>query len=212
MVTGRRQGLHASLTRMVSFEEPDAELVSRHRAVARIDARLILESQSGNRLNAVLGSGLDQYAEEGFPEEWKLHHQGGLTGYGGREIFATPRAEHRLEANQVVAWNPSITRVKSEDTVLIGTKGPEVLTMSDSWPLRTVGLPAARCSAPRSWRGEPGTTTAGVGTSWNQTHAGKPSDQSLTARVPLTSPASSLHTFFASSLSVRSMGDVSAMS
>ena len=148
VVTGRRQGLHASLTRMVSFEEPDAELVSRHRAVVRIDARLILESQSGNRLNAVLGSGLDQYAEEGFPGEWKLHHQGGLTGYGGREIFATPRAEHRLEANQVVAWNPSITRVKSEDTLLIGTRGPEVLTESDSWPLHTVHLPAGEMPRP----------------------------------------------------------------
>lgn len=134
VVTGRRHGLHASLTRMVSFAGAGAELESRHRAVARVDARMILESRPGNSLNAVFGSGLDQYAEEGFPEEWKLHHQGGLTGYGGREVFATLKSEHRLKANQVVAWNPSIARVKSEDTVLVGAGGPEVLTRSDSWP------------------------------------------------------------------------------
>ena len=148
VVTGRRHGLHASLTRMVSFGEPDGDLVSRHRAVARIDARLILESRPGKRLNAVFGFGLDQYAKEGFPEEWKLHHQGGLTGYGGREIFATPRSEHELKANQVVAWNPSVTRVKSEDTVLIGSKEPEVLTRSDNWPHRTLDLPAGEIQRP----------------------------------------------------------------
>jgi hypothetical protein len=33
-----------------------------------------------------------------------------------------------------VAWNPSITRVKSEDTVLLTTDGCEVLTRTDDWP------------------------------------------------------------------------------
>jgi Xaa-Pro aminopeptidase len=30
------------------------------------------------------------YAEAGFPDEWKLHHQGGSSGYGSREVIATP--------------------------------------------------------------------------------------------------------------------------
>ena len=34
----------------------------------------------------------------------------GLTGYAGREIFAVPGSPYVLKGDQVVAWNPSITR------------------------------------------------------------------------------------------------------
>jgi len=147
-LTGRRHGLHASLTRMVSFGRPDDELAARHTAVGRVDARVILESRPGSSLADVLRGGLDQYAIEGFPDQWRLHHQGGLTGYAGREVFATPSAQHRVRANQVVAWNPSITRVKSEDTVLVTDGGPEVLTRTDRWPQRQVELPMGAVDRP----------------------------------------------------------------
>jgi antitoxin VapB len=39
-----------------------------------------------------------------------------------------------------VAWNPTITGVKSEDTVLVGEDGPEVLTRTGAWPQVTVDL------------------------------------------------------------------------
>jgi Xaa-Pro aminopeptidase len=139
-LTGRRHGLHASLTRMVSFGPPDAELVTRHHAVTRVDACEILATRPGRDLSEVMKRGVDQYAAEGFPEEWKLHHQGGLTGYAGREIFATPSSRHRIGGNQVFAWNPSITRVKSEDTVFVGDDDQEVLTRSGHWPERDVRL------------------------------------------------------------------------
>jgi Xaa-Pro aminopeptidase len=139
-LTGRRHGLHASLTRMVAFDAPDAELALRHSAVTRVDARMILESRPRAPLSQVMRSGMDQYASEGFPDEWRLHHQGGLTGYAGREVFATPTAGHCLAANQVVAWNPSITRVKSEDTVLVTDTGVEVLTHTGQWPRQRIEL------------------------------------------------------------------------
>jgi Xaa-Pro dipeptidase len=139
-LTGRRHGLHASLTRMVSFSRADPELEARYRSVTRVDALAIAESRPGRSLREIVLREADQYANEGFPGEWRLHHQGGLTGYAGREIFATPRATHRLEAGQVVAWNPSITRVKSEDTVLIGENGFEILTSTAEWPQTTVEI------------------------------------------------------------------------
>jgi Xaa-Pro aminopeptidase len=147
-LTGRRHGLNASLTRMVSFRAPDDELVARHAAVSRVDARMLVESRPGASLAEVMNGGLEQYAEEGFPDEWRLHHQGGLTGYAGRELFATPAAEYRLRGNQVVAWNPSITRVKSEDTVLVMEDGVEVLTRTDRWPQRRIDLPAGTVNRP----------------------------------------------------------------
>lgn len=147
-LTGRRHGLHASLTRMVSFGEPDAELASRHEAVTRVDARESLTSRPGASLGAVVQGAINQYEREGFPGEWELHHQGGLTGYAGREIFGTPETDYRLQANQVVAWNPSITRVKSEDTVLVADDGIEVLTSTGAWPTRQVEVEAGTLERP----------------------------------------------------------------
>lgn len=133
-LTGRRHGLHASLTRMASFGTPDEDLASRHAAVTNVDATVILASRPGSSLAELVATVMERYESEGYPGEWQLHHQGGLTGYAGREIFATPAAHHRLRAGEVVAWNPSITRVKSEDTVLVGEGGNEVLTRTGMWP------------------------------------------------------------------------------
>ncbi len=133
-LTGRRQGLHASLTRFVSLGELDAKRADRAESTARVDARYILASHPGVSLAEVFAQGLDQYAREGYAGEWEKHHQGGLTGYGGREIFATRDAGHRLDANQALAWNPSITGTKSEDTVLVTEGSPEILTRTGEWP------------------------------------------------------------------------------
>lgn len=147
-LTGRRHGLHASLTRMVAFGRADEERIARHRAVARVDTCLLLESRPGRTLADVFAQGVAQYGAEGFPDQWRMHHQGGLTGYGGREIKATPSAHHRLEASSAVAWNPSITGVKSEDTALVTDAGPEVLTRTGSWPQARVELPAGAVERP----------------------------------------------------------------
>lgn len=133
-LTGRRHGLHASCTRMVSFGELDSQRSERQAAVARVDASYIRASTPGRSLGDALQVGIERYASEGYAGEWELHHQGGLTGYGGREIFATPGEPHELEASQALAWNPSITGTKSEDTVLIHAEGFEVVTRTGAWP------------------------------------------------------------------------------
>ena len=89
---------------------------------------------------------LDQYAAEGFAEEWRLHHQGGLTGYAGREVV--PECPYQLKANQALAWNPSITSVKSEDTVLISDDSFDILTRDPEWPEETAQLDGGAVARP----------------------------------------------------------------
>lgn len=43
-------------------------------------------------------------------------------------------AAHRLAADQGLAWNPSVTGTKSEDTILVTEAGVEILTATGSWP------------------------------------------------------------------------------
>ncbi len=130
----RHHGLTVSLSRMVSLGPIDRELRRKHDAVCRIDAVLNLHSTHGNTIGNILKKGISQYAQEGFPGEWKLHHQGGVTGYEGRDFLATIDNGFRLCAPTAVAWNPTITGTKCEDTFLVTEDGVENLTESKEWP------------------------------------------------------------------------------
>jgi hypothetical protein len=58
-----------------------------------------------------------------------------LTGYRGREVFATPVNGTVLPSSCAVAWNPSVTGGgKSEDTAIVSDAGIEVLTRTPSLP------------------------------------------------------------------------------
>ena len=124
-VTAEREGLHVSLTRVVSFGPPPDELERVVQAAAEVDAAVLGASRPG----ATLG---------------ELFHQGGLTGYRGREAFAGPGSPTVLPEVSAVAWNPSVTRGgKSEDTALVTAEGVEILTRTpDLGELETAaGLP-----------------------------------------------------------------------
>ena len=142
-ITAEREGLHVSMTRLVSFGPPPEELGRLVAAAAEVDAAMLSASTPGTTTGEVLAVASDAYAAQGFPGEWRLHHQGGLTGYRGREIFATPGEPTRLPSSCAVAWNPSLTGgAKSEDTALVGPEGVEILTRTpELGELETRSLP-----------------------------------------------------------------------
>jgi hypothetical protein len=84
----------------------------------------------------VFGDIIDAYPRHGFAtDSWTEHHQGGPTGYVGRDPRASRMtAEDCLTVNQAVAWNPSAPYTKIEDTVLLTEVGIEVLTVDERWP------------------------------------------------------------------------------
>jgi Xaa-Pro aminopeptidase len=133
--TVERHGLHVSMTRIVSFGPPAERLARLVRASAEVDAAVISASRPGLTHGALFDVIADAYERQGFPEEWRHHHQGGLTGYKGREVFAVPGERTPLPPVGAVAWNPSITGGgKSEDTVLVSAAGAEVLTRTPRLP------------------------------------------------------------------------------
>ena len=128
-ITAEREGLHVSLTRLVSFGPAPEELARLVAACAEVDAAFLGASRPGAPLGEVFSVGERAYAERGFEDEWRRHHQGGLTGYRGREVFATPDEAAVIPSAAAVAWNPSIAGgAKSEDTALVTEDGVEVIT------------------------------------------------------------------------------------
>jgi Xaa-Pro dipeptidase len=130
VVSAERGGLYANVTRMVHFEEPDAEVERRQKACETILNRIRDEATTPGRTLADAFEDCQRfYAEAGFPGEWKLHHQGGMTGYVSREVIATPHTHQEIQIGQAFAWNPSITGAKAEETFILTEDGPEVITL-----------------------------------------------------------------------------------
>jgi antitoxin VapB len=122
-------GLIANLTRLVHFGKLPQDLAAKHSAVQHIDATFNLASHPDTKIKEVFKHGQKAYEKYGFPDEWRLHHQGGATGYAGREFHGRPDSKEIVQASQAFAWNPSIAGTKSEDTVLVTEEGTiEVMT------------------------------------------------------------------------------------
>lgn len=134
VLCGRQHGLVCSITRFVHFGPLPGDLRRKAEAVAGVDAAFIAATRPGKTLSEVFEAGRAAYTAAGYPDEWRLHHQGGPAGYDPREAIATPHTHHTVAAGQAYAWNPSITGTKSEDTILVGDAGFENLTAIDGWP------------------------------------------------------------------------------
>ena len=140
VICAEQGGLIASATRLISFGEPEAGWQQRQKAVCRIDALMMANTSPGRTYGDVFAALQKGYAQAGFPDGWHSHHQGGPTGYRTREGRATPGNTTPVLANQAFAWNPSLVAAKSEDTILTGDAGIEIITATGSWPTVRVDL------------------------------------------------------------------------
>ncbi len=100
-------GLVANLTRMVHVGPVPTEIRERHRALAALDRRLMEATRPGVPLREIFTGTLQPgYAALGEPDAWRDHHQGGSTGYTGRDQRVTPTTEGIVQTRQAYAWNP----------------------------------------------------------------------------------------------------------
>jgi len=134
VICGRRTGLFANLTRFAWFREPTGAERRTAMDVALVEADAFDATRPGATLGAVFTAVTAAYARLGHPRAELDHHQGGTTGYRSREVIAAPGDPTILDDPVAVAWNPSLTGAKIEDTVLLTHAGLEVLTVDPSWP------------------------------------------------------------------------------
>lgn len=130
----KRQGLIASLSRVISFGKPDDELKRKTEAAAHVNAALLNATMPGTTGAEIYKIAADEYAATGFANEINRHHQGGAAGYRTRDWVAHPQSVEIVRECQAFAWNPSITGTKVEETCIVTADGVEIITASPFFP------------------------------------------------------------------------------
>jgi len=136
VVGARRHGLVVNLTRWVRFGGPVPDGEDR---IREVEADVLDATKPGTPLVETLAVLRASYGAHGFdPEEWRHHHQGGPTGYFGRDPKVTTTTVGSVAERQPFAWNPSAPGVKVEDTVVVTAAGLEIVTVDPRWPTTDV--------------------------------------------------------------------------
>lgn len=135
VAVAERRGLFTAATRLVSFGALSDDLAARQRAVCEVHAAAVAATQPGRPMKDALAEIVAEYERQGYPDEWRLHHQGGSTGYNPRDTVVNPQTAAPIAPNQAFAWNPTITGAKCEDTFIATEEGPLMLTApGPNWP------------------------------------------------------------------------------
>ena len=133
-VTGRRHGLCASVTRTVAFGTVEREFREHHSLATMVDATCIFFSRPNQVVSEVFRRAKRIYEKFHHPHEWTLDYQGSLIGYSPREVLLRPDSTLVLEPHMAVSWSPSVGSARTEDTVIIDSRGYEVVTKMGDWP------------------------------------------------------------------------------
>ncbi|MGH7145654.1 MAG: M24 family metallopeptidase [Planctomycetota bacterium] len=141
VLCGKRNGLIVNMTRLLHFGPVPADLRRRTDAVLRVDVAVNHDTRVGTPVSDIFRRLVNTYREVGYPDEWRLHHQGGPTGYQGRSYKANFEEHRRVLRQQAFAWNPSIAGTKSEDTILVHQNGIEFLSQPVRGPSVKVATP-----------------------------------------------------------------------
>ena len=133
-INARYKGLITSITRLVHFGPPATELTRQFLHNLEIENRMIAATRVGVPMSDVFRTALSAYRQFGYPDEWRLLHQGGAMGYYSRDIKVTSTTADIVQENQAFCWNPSITGTKTEDGFIATSQGPIMITHPVHYP------------------------------------------------------------------------------
>ncbi len=140
VVCAKREGLVASLSRIICVGAIPDKLKRKTEAAGYIFAKLLSETKHGKTGAELYKIAADAYTEKNFPDEINLHHQGGAAGYKTRDWVIHPKSSEIVQKNQAFAWNPSITGTKAEETALVLNEEIEIITATPDFPLVSVEI------------------------------------------------------------------------
>jgi len=133
VVGAKRHGMIVNFSRWVQF---DAALDPDEAALLEVEADAYDATVPGRQLRDILSEIAAAYPRHGLSADaWLAHHQGGPTGYLGRDPKVTPESTELVQTGQAFAWNPWVPGAKSEDTIILDEAGQRtVVTVDPAWP------------------------------------------------------------------------------
>ena len=144
----RYKGLITKITRMAYFGDlPDA-LREQYARTAHIENVLAAASRPGVDDLEMLELSKKLYAEAGYPEMWKVHHQGGPQSYTNGFYLTTDHSHGVIREGMVYGYNPSITGTKTEDAFIVTADGPIWVTYPVIFPALEEEIDGVKCRRP----------------------------------------------------------------
>ena len=130
----RKWGIFAPVSRMIYFGKMlEEKIKTKYDAVCTIEASVFSMCKPGTKFSDILIKQKSLYAQLGFPQEWKNHFQGGITGYFPNDPSKCLDKDAKILKNQTFNWYITITGVKVEE-VFSSTGG--LLSSRGLWPVK----------------------------------------------------------------------------
>lgn len=131
---GRYKGLVTKTTRFVNFGEPGESFVKQYMDTLDIENQMMAATTIGTDDIVPHRLAKELYGQKGYPEMWKVHHQGGPQGYSNGYYLVTEERHGIIQKNQCYCYNPSITGTKTEDGFIVTEEGPLMITKPVVFP------------------------------------------------------------------------------
>jgi Xaa-Pro dipeptidase len=130
----RYKGLVTKITRMLHFGKISPEFLEQYKQTIDIENAMAAATKPGVDEIVPYNIALKMYEEFGYPEMWKVHHQGGPQSYTNGFYLITPTTHNVVKLHQCYGFNPSITGTKTEDGFVVTEEGPLFITYPVTFP------------------------------------------------------------------------------
>lgn len=130
----RYKGLITKITRMAYFGDLPDDIREQYIKTAHIENVMADATRPGVDELEVFELARKLYAEAGYPEMWKVHHQGGPQSYTNGFYLMNEDVHGLVREGEVYGYNPSITGTKTEDAFIVTKDGPLFASFPVTFP------------------------------------------------------------------------------
>jgi Xaa-Pro dipeptidase len=134
----QKWGLTVPITRMICFGNRIPRILERkYDALCQIESATMAACRAGAHFADILEVQKARFADCGYPDEWRKHYQGGVTGYFVNDPTRCKDPDSTVSDRQSFNWYITITGAKVEETLLVIDERKEIITSSGLWPVKT---------------------------------------------------------------------------
>lgn len=130
----RYKGLVTKITRMLHVGEIPADFQKQYQQTVDIENAMASVTKPGVDDIVPFNLSKKMYEDFGYPEMWKVHHQGGPQSYTNGLYLITPDNHKIIQLHQCYGYNPTITGTKTEDGFVVTEDGPLFITYPVIFP------------------------------------------------------------------------------